>query len=101
MELPKHLPLSPSHLLDLVLTPPRQELEQEVQEVQLLHFFCLPLTQSAARQEPLSSLGPGQSPPASRETLIDRKQKLELQMTKCLRFGIELGPDIDLLAWRL
>ena len=65
VELPKHFPLSPWQVLALVLTPPRQELEQLVQELQELHFFWLPLAQSAgARQESVSSLDPGQSPPA-------------------------------------
>lgn len=61
---PKHLPLSPSHLLVLCLIPPVQVLEQELKEPQELHFFLLPLLQSLGeRQSSTSEFLPTQVTP--------------------------------------
>ena len=40
---PKHSPRSPIHVLVRCLIPPLQVLEQELKELQLDHFFLLPL----------------------------------------------------------
>jgi hypothetical protein len=52
---PKHWPRSPSHVRNLCRIPPEQVLEQEVKELQELHFFRFPLLHILLEQHSFTS----------------------------------------------
>ena len=52
---PKHWPRSPSHVRILCRIPPEQVLEQELKELQELHFFLFPLLHILLERHSFSS----------------------------------------------